>query len=179
MDDVARAALCDLVARYGTRLADDPRRTAALPRDVAGDHKLAITLIGAAALEGVGTYPRETDSGSADARIAQLTRRLEQHRGLTPAAVRWAAESWALALAAPSIPPPCEPAKPAPRPPAPISIAVVVVGVLVAVGLFIAVYGFGSAGRAPGGAEKLTLTRLRSGRPSCVARTRPRLLLRP
>jgi hypothetical protein len=70
---------------------------AALLRDRCGDARLEISLIHAAAQQGIASELEQLGPESA-ARVQALVARLERHQGLTPPSARWAVETWAVAL---------------------------------------------------------------------------------
>jgi hypothetical protein len=117
-DERTLEALRALVERYGPELAEDPRRLGALLRDLAGDHRMEVTLLESAAAEGIPGDMLRDSGGVAASRIASLTRRLEERRGISETNARWAVEGWAFALSvgpeASDIPPPIPWSSPAP-----------------------------------------------------------------
>jgi hypothetical protein len=131
MNNEPRQVLGQLIARYGSGLADDPRRCEALLRDLAGDYRREVHALVQALREGVPADLQRTPSGvPLEARLATLASRLENNLGLTTDLARWAVESWASALGLapsaprttptvlpPPAPPPPRPQQPAPGPP--------------------------------------------------------------
>lgn len=99
MHDAARRALKDVIRQHGLGLANDPRRCGALLRDMAGQHRREISVLVAAAEEGVGTDLLRASQSASPALLAQLQRRLARERALSPEAAQWAVETWAEALA--------------------------------------------------------------------------------
>ncbi len=114
------ATLRELLAQYGAELADDPRRCAALFRDVwpeGGPH--VAVLLGAVEEQVPGDLMRS--STPIGPRIEQLAARLAQQRGLSTDMADWAVRTWAVALgrAAPAPPRPGPLPGPGQRPPGP------------------------------------------------------------
>ena len=89
--------LVHLMSRYGTDLAREPGRVGGLLRDVCGEFRLEISLLVVAAETGVAEeLMREVRLPAA--RLSQLSRRLEDERGLSPTNARWTVDAWATAL---------------------------------------------------------------------------------
>lgn len=101
----AKQALVYLVDRFGRDLVNDPARLRGLLRDLAGNERLEISLLVAAAESGVAA-DIEANAGSASipGRTEQLARRLEQDRGISQENARWAVGAWVDALSTPSTP---------------------------------------------------------------------------
>jgi hypothetical protein len=105
LNDTARQTLIELVARYGSALADDPRRCEGLLRDFCGQHRREIFVLVSAARERV---PADLMAAASVARAgapaaivrAQLAKRLQEQLALTEEAAQWAVETWAAALRA-------------------------------------------------------------------------------
>ena len=99
MNNAAREKLCELVARFGSGIADDPRRCEALLRDVCGQCKPEISVLVSAARERVPSELLATSGGAPlETTLSKLTKRLHEHLGLRSQLARWGVESWALAL---------------------------------------------------------------------------------
>ena len=96
--EATRGILRDLIQRYGTGLADDPRRLQALLRDVAGEHRAEVAVLVAAAEEGVGATLLQSSEGLTPQARERLVRRMQQNRALAEDAARWAVDSWAHGL---------------------------------------------------------------------------------
>jgi hypothetical protein len=97
-DDAAKKHLADLIQRYGVQLGAEPGRLAGLLKDVCGQYRMEISLLVAAAQEGI---PEQLISGSqpsSSSRTGALARRLETSRGLSEANARWAVQAWSEAL---------------------------------------------------------------------------------
>jgi hypothetical protein len=105
LDPAPRATLERLVSTYGTKLAKRPVRVGRLLHDLTGDHGLEISLVVAAAEEGIASELVEpVNGGSTAATLADMTRRLQERRGLSETDARWAVETWAAAAPAPTTP---------------------------------------------------------------------------
>lgn len=99
MNNQARDTLCELVARYGSGLGDDPRRCEALLRDVCGQCKPEISVLVSAARERVPSALMAASGGAPlEATLSKLAKRLHEQLGLRSQWARWGVESWALAL---------------------------------------------------------------------------------
>jgi len=97
MDAKVRDALRDLIRRFGHSLTEDPAHCEALLNGQCAAHKREINVLIGALRQGVA---KELLSArpTAPPLINQLTRRLEDDRGLAPEPARWAVETWALVL---------------------------------------------------------------------------------
>ncbi len=106
VEDLPRQKLCEIIARYGQVLCDDPRRCRGLLLDYCGGgHKREIRVLVDALGERVALdLLTASDSLPPDVLVARLTRRLQDNLGLTRSLSRWAAETWAIALG--KLPPP-------------------------------------------------------------------------
>jgi hypothetical protein len=91
--------LCQIVARYGASVVDDPRRCEGLLRDLCPHDKREVHVLVGALKERI---PAELASLAlqkrAAASVGRLARRLEDNLALAEEPARWAVESWALAL---------------------------------------------------------------------------------
>ena len=94
-----RPKLCEIVARYGTSICDDPVRCEGFIRDFCGPHRREIFILVSALKEGI---PADLLSFRGkmllDLRITHLTERLHSNMSFERDAARWGVESWALAL---------------------------------------------------------------------------------
>jgi hypothetical protein len=100
LDPAPRLALEELVAAHGTELARQPERVGGLLRELAGDHRHEISLLVAAAEEGVAAELCEpAEDGFSVDRLSGMIRRLQDHRGLSQADALWALGAWADAVA--------------------------------------------------------------------------------
>jgi len=99
ISDIPRQKLCELIARFGQSLCDDPRRCEGLLRDFCGSYRREIHLLVSAAKQRV---PAEILSSSdrvpPGVLIARLSKRLRDDLGLAEDFARWTVESWGLAL---------------------------------------------------------------------------------
>ncbi|MCP4536333.1 MAG: WD40 repeat domain-containing protein [Chloroflexi bacterium] len=99
MNDIPRQTLIQLVARYGSSLSTDPRRTEGLLRDFCGEYKREIFVLVSALKENVAVdLISLQDSVPYQMSSAQLTRRLQDNLALAEDAAQWAVDSWAMAL---------------------------------------------------------------------------------
>src|ERR1035438_7644676 len=97
--DLTRQKLCEIIARYGRSLCDDPRRCEALLRDLCGEQRREVTvLIGALKERVAADLLSSSTAVPTDMLLARLTKRLREDSALTQDAACWAVESWALAL---------------------------------------------------------------------------------
>jgi hypothetical protein len=94
----AQETLRRMIDRYGTGLVDDPRRSQALLRDMAGEHRAEVAALVAAAEEGVGAALLQTSGGLTPEAAERLTQRLQENRALTADASAWAVSAWLYAL---------------------------------------------------------------------------------
>jgi hypothetical protein len=99
MSPEPRERLRDIVARFGTSIADDPRRCEGVLRDLCGDHRREINLLVAALKERVPCELLTTSVAvPREVLMARLTRRMQDNHGTSQEFAYWAVESWALAL---------------------------------------------------------------------------------
>jgi hypothetical protein len=99
MNATPRRRLRELLGQHGIELVSDARRTKALLLDLCTDQKLEVSLLCAAQEERVAADLLKMPAGTPKPFfLDQLARRLQQRRGFTPEAARWAVDSWALAL---------------------------------------------------------------------------------
>lgn len=100
MHDLPRRTLCNLIAKYGSDLHADVRRTEALLRDLCGDYPREIFVLIHAQKQQVAAEllnaPRWMPQTALTNRLA---RRLVDNLGLAEDVASWAVETWALALA--------------------------------------------------------------------------------
>lgn len=98
-EDFPRQRLKEIVAEYGAKVVDDPRRCEGLIRDLCGDRRREINLIISALKEGIPeSILSSRNSISDDILVARLTKKLIDNFALSVDAARWAVESWVLAL---------------------------------------------------------------------------------
>ena len=99
MNDLPRQKLCELIAKYGESLCDEPLRCEGLLRDLCGQYRLEVNVLIDAIKERITTDLRSSsDSVPLEVTLARLTKRFQDHRGATSETARWVVESWALAL---------------------------------------------------------------------------------
>ena len=99
MAEAVEAALDHIIAEYGLEVCEDARRVEALLRDLSGEHRREISILGSAVREGIPAQLRSWD-GSVPGIILvnQLARVLEDNVGLGSEAARWGVVTWAAAL---------------------------------------------------------------------------------
>ena len=99
VSDPTRQKLCELIARFGPALCNEPRQCEGLLRDACGEDRRKIRLLSFALKE---KMPAELlamgKSMPAPLLVGRLTKKLQDDLALTEEAARWAIESWALAL---------------------------------------------------------------------------------
>lgn len=99
ISDVPRQKLCEIVARYGRDICDDPRRCEGLLRDLCGGHRREIHVLMSALKERVATdLLNASASLPSEQLLSLLTRRLQDNLALEKDSARWAVETWGLAL---------------------------------------------------------------------------------
>jgi len=99
MNGVPRQKLCEIVARHGRSVIDDPRRCEGLLRDYCGEYRREISALVGAVEEHAAADMLTSPAGTPrEVLLARLARRLCDHLALSEEAARWAVESWALAL---------------------------------------------------------------------------------
>jgi hypothetical protein len=132
MNPLPRETLAELVQTYGPELLDDARRVRALLYDTCPGDRREVGVLVAAVEEGIPlSISRASESISVPGELDRLTTELEDTRGLSYDAARWAVRSWAwvLGMADPPVDqegaatrePPSEPSAPpavSPVPPA-------------------------------------------------------------
>ena len=87
-----------LVRRFGPELGSEPSRVGGLLRDVAGQYRMEISLIVAAAAEGIPAALLSGSRPTSGSQVGALARRLEANRGLSETNARWAVQAWSAAL---------------------------------------------------------------------------------
>lgn len=99
MNEQARQALRELVARHGASIVEDSRRVEGLMRDHFGEYRREVSALTAALEERVPQDLLAAPQGTPRAPLlARLTSRLTDTRALAEDAARWAVNSWAHAL---------------------------------------------------------------------------------
>jgi hypothetical protein len=94
----SREVLCDLVARYGRRLLEEPRRLENLLRDLCGEERREIFVLVSALRAGVPAQLQAAQDAWLLLTVERLSRHLFDEFGLRQEVARWAVESWAVAL---------------------------------------------------------------------------------
>jgi hypothetical protein len=99
MNDYPRQTLCELIARHGASLCDEPGRCEGLLRDLCPHDRGKVNVLVNALRERV-TFDLLNGNASVPVEllIGRLAMRLEQHHGMREEIALWAVESWALAL---------------------------------------------------------------------------------
>jgi nitrous oxidase accessory protein NosD len=99
MNGVPRQKLCEIVARHGRSVIEDPRRCEGLLRDYCGEYRREISaLVGAVEEHAAADMLASPASTPREVLLARLAKRLCDYLALSEEAARWAVESWALAL---------------------------------------------------------------------------------
>jgi hypothetical protein len=99
MNPLPRETLAELVQTYGPALLDDARRVRALLSDTCPGDRREVGVLVAAVEEGIpGAISRASDTISVSGELDRLTTQLEDTRGLSYDAARWAVRSWAWVL---------------------------------------------------------------------------------
>src|SRR5438132_5088599 len=99
MNELPRQKLCELIAKYGESLCDEPLKCEGLLRDLCGQYRLEVNVLIDAIKERITADLRSSsDAVPLEVTLARLTKRFQDHRGATSETARGAVESWALAL---------------------------------------------------------------------------------
>ena len=100
MADQPRQTLCDLIQRFGSDLASDPKRCEALLKDLLlNSFKREINALVSAAREGVPSELRQPTGGAPlQAVVVQQACKLHDDLGLDQSLAEWAVKTWAVAL---------------------------------------------------------------------------------
>lgn len=99
MNQQPRRLLRQLIARYGTELHRDPKRTEAFLQDLCGQHQREIFVLVHAQRQRVPHELLFASEWRGERVLRQrLSRRLQNNLAFTEEAADWAVESWALAL---------------------------------------------------------------------------------
>lgn len=97
--DVPRQKLCEIVARYGQSVYEDPRKCEGLLRDFCGGYRREIYALVNALRERTAEDLLSASEGvPQEVLAARLAKRLEDFRGLDKELAYWAVVSWGLAL---------------------------------------------------------------------------------
>lgn len=102
MDDLASVRLRELIERHGTTLFDPPARLRAMLNDVMPAHRGEVSVLVAAAEEGIPTQLLRVGHLS-EPLAAQLSNQLVERRAIDGQAAMWAVDAWATALGVPEI----------------------------------------------------------------------------
>ena len=99
MNDQVKKTLAGLIKKYGTTLADNPKRLEGLLRDMCGEHRKEIFVIISAMKERIAAelleLPQEMPP---DIQIVKLERRLIDNLAFSTEVAAWAVAAWAEAL---------------------------------------------------------------------------------
>jgi hypothetical protein len=98
MGNVAREALIEIIRKYGTSIADDPKRAEALLRDLCPNDRCEVNLLVIAMREKVIEDLTSPPTTPAELMIGQLSARLRDNYSMTGESATWAVETWALAV---------------------------------------------------------------------------------
>ncbi len=99
MRDFPRQKLGELIATYGSSLCDNPMRCRSLLLDSSSNYQLEVDVLINALEEGIVPELRQSTGSMPYVQLlARAARRLQDRRGMTDVAARWAVNSWALAL---------------------------------------------------------------------------------
>lgn len=99
MNNLPRQKLCEIIAKHGLSLFDDPQRCEGLLRDYCSENSREVNIIVGALKERIPFMLKESsDTVPRGVLIAQLTKRLQDNLSLTKDAAKWGVESWAMAL---------------------------------------------------------------------------------
>jgi hypothetical protein len=94
-----------IIAVHGYSICREHRRVEAILRDLCAPYRLEVSVLVAALNEGIGSDLLEwQDAFATEIMLPRFTKRLQNNRGLTEAASRWAVETWAKILIEPSRP---------------------------------------------------------------------------
>ena len=99
MNNLPRQKLCELIARFGTSLCDEPGRCEGYLRDYCPQHRREVNVLVTALKESVAAdLLSVSESMPVEVVLGRLVKRLRDHHGTEEQTARWAVESWALAL---------------------------------------------------------------------------------
>ena len=99
MNELPRQKLCEMIARHGWAVCEEPGRCEGLLRDYCPGHRAEVNVLVIAIKERVAADLLNSSTGiPVELLLSRLSRRLEDEHGLKPETSRWAVESWALAL---------------------------------------------------------------------------------
>src|SRR5438128_9589840 len=99
MNELPRQKLCELIAKYGESICDEPGRVEGLLRDLCPHDRREVYILANALKARIGTDLRSmSTSVPIEMTLTRLSKRLEDEQGLSQEVARWTVESWALAL---------------------------------------------------------------------------------
>ena len=100
MNLIAQQKLVELIKRFGSDVAWDPRRCEALLRDFCGDqHRREVHVLICAVRDGIASeFVSEGGGIPITVLLARLSSRLHNNYGIAEPLAQWAVQSWALAL---------------------------------------------------------------------------------
>src|SRR5438552_18751627 len=99
MNELPRQKLCDLIAKYGESLCDEPQRCEGLLRDFCPGNRREIHVLMNALKGRVATELRDSSTSvPMEMTLARLSNRLQDEQALSEDDALWVVESWALAL---------------------------------------------------------------------------------
>jgi hypothetical protein len=99
MDNQARDKLCQVVAKHGVGICNEPRRLRALLADYCPGLKLEVHVLATALEQRIATELLTSSTGLPwEAVSGRLVRRLMEEAAMSKQAALWAVGSWALAL---------------------------------------------------------------------------------
>ncbi|MUG96827.1 SUMF1/EgtB/PvdO family nonheme iron enzyme [Scytonema sp. UIC 10036] len=99
MNNLPRQKLCEVISKYGQSLCDEPKQCEALLRDLCGQYSGEIFVLMSALKNGVAKELLSSKKNiPTEMLLARLTKQIHDRLYLAEDAVKWAVESWALAL---------------------------------------------------------------------------------
>jgi hypothetical protein len=99
ISEIPRQKLCEIIARYGREVCEDPRRCEGLLRDLCGGHRPEIHVLMSALKERIATDVMNASASlPTEQLLSLLSKRLQDNLALERDSARWAVESWGLAL---------------------------------------------------------------------------------
>jgi hypothetical protein len=97
--DFPRQKLCEMVARFGGSVSDDPRRCAGLLKDFSPGYRREVAaLVGVLNVRGTEELISASESIPQEVLVGRLALKLEKDLGIDRDLARWAVTSWGLAL---------------------------------------------------------------------------------
>ena len=99
ISEIPRQKLCEIVAKYGRSISDEPRKCEGILRDLCGSHRREIAAL-VNALK--SRTPEELINASVgvpqEILVGRLAKKLEDHLGVDRELARWAVTTWGMAL---------------------------------------------------------------------------------